>query len=139
MMPLWMTEIAPTLCGWAFSSDGRPWVAQRVWPMPIVPGAGSLVSLSSRFASLPRQRTTRLAPLDQTLTPAESYPRYSSLRNPPTRSGVACRPPTYPTMPHMGYSPPSAESAPSASVSVSLESSSSVSGAKSSASGAWNA
>ena len=21
-------------CGWAFSSVGRPWVAQRVWPMP---------------------------------------------------------------------------------------------------------
>jgi hypothetical protein len=72
MMPLWMTETAPTLCGWAFSSDGRPWVAHRVWPMPIVPGAGSFCSLSSRLASLPRQRTTRLVPPDQTLTPAES-------------------------------------------------------------------
>ena len=72
MMPLWMTLIDPTLCGWAFSSDGRPWVAQRVWPMPIVPGAGSWIRRCSRFESLPRHRTTRLAPSDHTDTPAES-------------------------------------------------------------------
>ena len=72
MMPLWMTETEPTRCGWAFSSDGRPWVAQRVCPMPIEPGAGSLTSLSSRFDSLPRHRTTRVAPSFQTATPAES-------------------------------------------------------------------
>ena len=40
---------APALCGWAFSSDGRPCVAQRVWPMPIVP-VGRLVA--SSFSSV---------------------------------------------------------------------------------------
>ena len=73
MMPLWMTLIGPTLCGWLFSSDGRPWVAHRVWPMPIVPGAGSLCSLASSADSLPRQRTTRdVPPPSDTETPAES-------------------------------------------------------------------
>src|SRR5450755_1847603 len=32
----WMRPVQ-SWCGWAFSSDGRPWVAQRVWPMPTVP------------------------------------------------------------------------------------------------------
>src|SRR4029079_15887385 len=50
-------------CGWAFSSDGRPWVAQRVWPVPILPGACSLPSRSSSPLSLPRHLTTRLSPL----------------------------------------------------------------------------
>ena len=27
-------------CGWAFSSVGRPCVAQRVWPMPYMPSIG---------------------------------------------------------------------------------------------------
>ena len=33
-------------CGWAFSSVTRPWVAQRVWAMPVVDGgsgAGAVV------------------------------------------------------------------------------------------------
>ena len=36
MMPLWMTTTLDeqSLCGWAFSSLGRPCVAQRVWAMP---------------------------------------------------------------------------------------------------------
>src|SRR5436309_100771 len=33
--------------------------------------------------------------------PAESYPRYSSRRNPPSSSGFASRPPTYPMIPHI--------------------------------------
>ena len=35
-MPLWTTTRVPepSRWGWAFSSVGRPWVAQRVWPMP---------------------------------------------------------------------------------------------------------
>ena len=39
MMPLWTTTILPvqSRCGWAFSSVGRPWVAQRVWPTPYSP------------------------------------------------------------------------------------------------------
>ena len=38
-MPLWMTATGPALCGCAFSSDGRPCVAHRVWPIPIWPAA----------------------------------------------------------------------------------------------------
>ena len=40
MIPLWMTTTRPeaSRCGWAFSSEGRPCVAQRVWPMPVRPG-----------------------------------------------------------------------------------------------------
>ena len=30
MMPLWITEIGPALCGWLFSSLGLPCVAHRV-------------------------------------------------------------------------------------------------------------
>ena len=36
----------------AFSSDGRPCVAQRVWPMPTVPGAGSACQLLLEVAEL---------------------------------------------------------------------------------------
>ncbi len=39
MMPLWTTATLPSAsrCGWAFSSVGAPWVAQRVCAMPVVP------------------------------------------------------------------------------------------------------
>ena len=40
MMPLWMRTTSPARCGCAFCSDGRPCVAQRVWPMPIDPASG---------------------------------------------------------------------------------------------------
>ncbi len=35
-MPLWMTAISPlqSVWGWALSWVARPWVAQRVWPIP---------------------------------------------------------------------------------------------------------
>lgn len=39
MMPLWTTATLPSAsrCGWALTSEGAPWVAQRVWAMPVVP------------------------------------------------------------------------------------------------------
>ncbi len=39
MIPLWITATRPLVdrCGWALRSVGPPWVAQRVWPMPVVP------------------------------------------------------------------------------------------------------
>ena len=35
MIPLWIRARRPvqSVCGWAFSAVGLPWVAQRVWPM----------------------------------------------------------------------------------------------------------
>ena len=39
MMPLWMTATLPltSVCGCALRSVGPPWVAQRVWPIPVDP------------------------------------------------------------------------------------------------------
>ncbi len=41
-------------------------------------------------------------PVETSAMPAESYPRYSSRRNPPMTTSSAERSPTYPTIPHMG-------------------------------------
>ena len=48
-MPLCTTASFSVACGCAFFSVGRPWVAQRVWPMPIVPDSGSRESLAQDF------------------------------------------------------------------------------------------
>ena len=39
MIPLCTTATRPasSVCGWALASVAGPWVAQRVWPMPVVP------------------------------------------------------------------------------------------------------
>ena len=52
MMPLCTTASLSVACGCALFSVGRPCVAQRVWPMPIVPDSGSRASLVSRFLQL---------------------------------------------------------------------------------------
>ena len=46
MMPLWMTASlsSSARCGCALVSVGPPWVAQRVWPMPVVPSASGLAA-----------------------------------------------------------------------------------------------
>ena len=74
MMPLWTTTIRPlqSRCGCAFSSVGRPCVAQRVCPMPNAPSSGCLASTSSRFESLPALRRICSSPFCTTATPAES-------------------------------------------------------------------
>ena len=43
MMPLCTTATLSVACGCALTSFGWPCVAQRVWPMPMVPASGSLV------------------------------------------------------------------------------------------------
>ena len=58
MMPLCTTATSPERWGWALVSLGRPWVAQRVWPMPRRPLTGSLASFSARRLSLPWARRT---------------------------------------------------------------------------------
>ncbi len=100
MMPLCTTATPPWRWGWAFSSDGRPWVAQRVCPMPVLPASGDSRSRSTRFWSFPLLRwiSSPFGPI--TATPAESYPRYSSRRRPPTTMSTHGRGPTYPTIPH---------------------------------------
>ena len=63
MIPLWTTATVPvqSTWGWALPSVGPPWVAQRVWPMPVVPDqtTSSSASAFSRFASFPALRATR--------------------------------------------------------------------------------
>ncbi len=70
-----------SLCGWAFSSVTRPWVAQRVWATPVVAGGAAtatppLPSRSSiaarRLARLPTARTLSICPSSMTEIPAES-------------------------------------------------------------------
>ena len=70
-----------SLCGWAFSSVTRPWVAQRVWATPVVAGAAATATpppfacssiAARRLARLPTARTLSTRPSSITETPAES-------------------------------------------------------------------
>ena len=72
MMPLWTTATRSVAMGWALRSDGLPCVAQRVWPMPMVPGSGSAASRVSRLTSLPSARRRSMWPFTRVATPAES-------------------------------------------------------------------
>src|ERR1035437_4929097 len=103
-MPLCTTTILPVQSRWgcAFSSVGRPCVAQRVCPMPYVPWSGLWRMTSSRLRSLPSaRRSCSPSPSPATAIPAESYPRYSSRRKPSMMIGTTLFLPTYPTMPHI--------------------------------------
>ncbi len=71
MMPLWTTETPPETCGWAFLSEGTPCVAQRVWPMPMVPCRSCAATSFFSSATLPHERNRCSVPLI-TATPAES-------------------------------------------------------------------
>src|ERR1700738_409797 len=56
MIPLCTTAKRPvqSMCGCAFASEGRPWVAQRVWPRPVVPcSASPLRRRAAKLASFP--------------------------------------------------------------------------------------
>ena len=55
MIPFWTTATAPELSVWgcAFLTSGLPWVAQRVWPIPTVPGIFFLFKLFIKFLSFP--------------------------------------------------------------------------------------
>ena len=93
----------PLTWGCAFTWLGSPCVAQRVWPIPQQPGSAWPLSVfSARLRSLPVDFTTsaRSLPL-RTASPAESYPRYSSLERPSRRTGAASLLPVYPTIPHI--------------------------------------
>lgn len=77
MMPLWTTAILPAAsrCGCALRSVGRPWVAQRVWPRPVVPDSavdGISATASSRLASRPARRRTVSVPPSTSAMPDES-------------------------------------------------------------------
>ena len=74
-MPLWTatTVMSSLQCGWAFSSEGTPWVAQRVCPMPQVPDSAlpELIRPARAF-SRPFALTTFTSSPSRTASPAES-------------------------------------------------------------------
>ena len=83
MMPLWIRASRPvqSTWGWAFSTVGPPWVAQRVCPMAAAcPAGASAVSSASLATELvppaARARQTEAAgpsgPSTTMATPAES-------------------------------------------------------------------
>jgi hypothetical protein len=76
MIPLWMIARRPVQSrwGWAFWVVGRPWVAQRVWPIPVrLAGAAATSVSSSATEWVPTAaRTRQMAPGSTTATPAES-------------------------------------------------------------------
>ena len=58
--------------GWALASDGRPWVAQRVCPMPVVAGEPFVPATCFRTLRLPTARTTSSTSPSISEMPAES-------------------------------------------------------------------
>src|SRR3954468_20788137 len=105
MMPLCTTDTPPETCGWAFLSEGTPWVAQRVCAMPISPAKPPARRSSSVTRPAERRRSSvpraPLSPPWTTATPAESYPRYSRRFRPSISTGTTLRADTAPTIPHM--------------------------------------
>ena len=80
MIPLWTRAMRPvqSTWGWALVTEGRPWVAHRVCPMPVTPSVGAvaacLVSSSSDrvpWALRPRHSLSSL-PVVIRAIPAES-------------------------------------------------------------------
>ena len=87
--------------GWEFTSDGSPWVAHLVCPIPNPPNIGDFSKSSASIANLPLNFLISNSFPVLTATPAESYPLYSNLESPSTKTSVACLCPKYPTIPHI--------------------------------------
>ena len=58
--------------GWQFASVTRPWVAQRVWAMPLTASLPAPLMRSRRFFRGPTARTVRTSPFSTSEKPAES-------------------------------------------------------------------
>ena len=78
MMPLCTSAMRgsslPTAekCGWALWVAGAPWVAQRVWAMPVKPPRPSLAAWSDSSATRWVLRVRRSCPSMYRATPQES-------------------------------------------------------------------
>ena len=79
MMPLWTRAMRPaaSVWGWALRRVGAPWVAQRVWAMPMLAAgrASPLARSISASRTLMRptaRRTCSLRSASMTARPAES-------------------------------------------------------------------
>jgi hypothetical protein len=73
MIPLRTTEkrSSQPVSGCAFRSEGRPWVAQRVCPTPVVADESSSAETARSSASLPTARISSTSPSISD-SPAES-------------------------------------------------------------------
>ncbi len=76
------TRSCVSVCGWALASLTRPWVAQRVWPIPVVaareatatppPSSRCAATALTRFDRFPTARTESISSPTITEMPAES-------------------------------------------------------------------
>ena len=72
MMPLWTTCTGPAVCGWAFAVVAAPWVAHRVCPIPVDPGAGFSETTLISSESLPTALRRMAVPRCRVVSPALS-------------------------------------------------------------------
>ena len=59
------------MCGWALRSEGTPWVAQRVWAMPMWAESWRASASAASSATRPQERRRVSSPAS-TARPAES-------------------------------------------------------------------
>src|ERR1035441_3264327 len=89
MIPLCTTatKASHEACGWAFARVTPPWVAHRVWEIPVRPFIPDARYLLSRSSILPTSFLTSSLPSLTVATPAESYPLYSTRLSPSNSLG----------------------------------------------------
>ena len=105
MMPLWTTATRSVAIGWALASVGRPWVAQRVWPMPIVPCTGSRVEPRREVGELALGAAALDAAVDQGRDPGRIIAAVFEPPQPLDQPAATGRLPMMPMMPHISPSP----------------------------------
>ena len=77
---MWTLSVV-SKCGWAFSSVTRPWVAQRVWPMP-VPGCGRSARATGAAAGVGRRAAASRPSIAARSTLRLPTVRTASIRSP---------------------------------------------------------
>ena len=105
MIPLCTTASLSVAWGWALFSVGRPWVAQRVWPMPTAPCSGSRRAALRDCAACPRRGGASAC-----RPPASPFPPNYSRDIRAASARRRARPrrgrwPRMPTMPHIWHFP----------------------------------
>jgi hypothetical protein len=89
------------------ASVGAPCVAQRVWPMPIVPASGSSLSTRARLPSLPSARRRSMRPLPACDAGGIVAAIFEPLQRLEQQRGRLGPLPMMPMMPHISGTSPS--------------------------------
>ena len=105
MMPLWTTATRSVAIGWALPSVGRPCVAQRVWPMPIVPASGSACEPRLEIAELALGAAALDVAVDQRRDAGRIVAAIFEAPQPSISRGATGALPMMPMMPHMRGDP----------------------------------